>query len=69
MINKRPGAPVMASIKQVQYKAHHIPRGKTPRYWNEWLQLWWYRFGIETGISELEYFEKVFCCKSCSCAG
>lgn len=49
--------------KVVNYVAHKIPAGKGPRYWPEWIKLWWFRLGVETGIRELEPAEAVICCK------
>ena len=46
------------------YRSHHFPKGRTPSYWLEWIQFWWYRFGVETGVRELEPLEQLFCCKS-----
>ena len=62
MVNNRSNSTPMACSKQPLYKSHHIPQGKSPKHWNEWLQLWWYRFGVETGIMELEPFERIVCC-------
>lgn len=48
--------------KQVVYQAQKIPKGKGPRYWKDWIKLWRFRWGLETGIDELEPRERFLCC-------
>ena len=48
--------------KEIRYCTQKMPRGKGMAHWHEWIQLWRFRFGIETGISELEPAEKLGCC-------
>lgn len=47
----------------MHYQAHKFPAGKGPQYWTKWLEFWYYRFSIETGVRELEMTERLFCCK------
>lgn len=51
--------------RKVLYRAHHIPKGKTPDYWLEWIQFWGYRLSVETGLRELEPIEQLVCCNYC----
>ncbi len=44
------------------YPIQRLPSGKEFRLFGEWLRLWRFRFGIETGIDELEPAEKFVCC-------
>lgn len=49
--------------KYIKYTAHKIPAGKGIRHWGEWVQLWWFRFGIETCACEMEPAEQAAFCK------
>lgn len=50
--------------KKVIYHAQRVPSEFGLRHLPEWIRLWRYRWGIETGIDELEPRERIASCNS-----
>ena len=50
--------------KKVIYHAQRIPSQFDLRHLPEWIRLWRFRWGIETGIDELEPGERIATCNS-----
>lgn len=66
-IESSSGAEIMAigpvgSRREVVYRAQRMPDKTGLAHLGEWVRLWRFRFGVETGVDELEPAEKlVFC--------
>lgn len=48
--------------RHITYRAQRMPTKAGLAHLGEWIRLWRFRFGIETGIDELEPAERMVCC-------